>query len=151
MLCNHSGTTHVSFIRSRIDSKIALKLFSFGFLLIRILNVPYTFSAPFSAVSVTSIWYCAVSNAILTVRISPLGGFHSSLFILPVKSFMSVPSSSRISITSHPRTYCNPSLSGTVDFATSSELRGSKEGWIDSKNKTSCSFRASHSDFICGL
>lgn len=40
--CNQSGTTHSVFIRSRMVSRTALKLFSFGFLLMMTLKVSYT-------------------------------------------------------------------------------------------------------------
>mmetsp|Transcript_39424 Transcript_39424/g.66210 ORF Transcript_39424/g.66210 Transcript_39424/m.66210 type:complete len:247 (+) Transcript_39424:1608-2348(+) len=55
MSCSHSGMAHSSFIRSRMHSRIALKLFSFGLRLMRTLNVLYTSSWPPSTVAVASI------------------------------------------------------------------------------------------------
>lgn len=52
--------------------QITLKLFSFGFLLIIILKVSYTSSAPFCMVLVISCWYWFGSKNTLNVLDSPL-------------------------------------------------------------------------------
>ncbi len=56
MSCSHSGTTHSVFIRSRIVSSTALKLFSLGLRRMMTLNVSYTSSLPY-IVPVMSCWY----------------------------------------------------------------------------------------------
>mmetsp|Transcript_23583 Transcript_23583/g.57788 ORF Transcript_23583/g.57788 Transcript_23583/m.57788 type:complete len:272 (-) Transcript_23583:2026-2841(-) len=109
MSCSHSGTTQSLFIRSRMHSRIALKLFSLGLRRISMFNPSYTSSPCSSTRRFTSSWYCAVSSARTYTRSLPWGPPAS--FERPLKSLYSFPAPSRTSITSAPRTYLSPKRS----------------------------------------
>mmetsp|Transcript_13354 Transcript_13354/g.25632 ORF Transcript_13354/g.25632 Transcript_13354/m.25632 type:complete len:222 (+) Transcript_13354:2556-3221(+) len=143
MSCSHSGTAHCSFMRSRMHSRMALKLFSLGLRRITTFTVLYTSSAPVATLALASSWYCAVSSATVTVRRLPAGGPCSSALTRPVKSFISLPCSSRISTSSQPRTYFSPARSSAG--RASSPSRTSSGGTMLSKKSTSCCLSWSHS------
>lgn len=72
-----------------MDSKTALKLFSFGFLRMSKVNDEYTSEEmPWS----WSCWYCAGSRVTRSVRSVPRGGPCSSGGTLPLKSFINLSS-----------------------------------------------------------
>mmetsp|Transcript_13930 Transcript_13930/g.46129 ORF Transcript_13930/g.46129 Transcript_13930/m.46129 type:complete len:214 (-) Transcript_13930:2286-2927(-) len=145
--CSHSGTTVSAFIRSRIHSKIDLKLFSLGRRRIKTFNEEYIASSPRS----TSSWYCAASSCNTNVRSYPAGPEEPSVPSPPTlpKSLYRVPSPSRTSTTSPPRTRRNPNRSATVfsfvfSFPFEEESPASPPSAC-SKNTTSCCLSSSHS------
>mmetsp|Transcript_20883 Transcript_20883/g.53522 ORF Transcript_20883/g.53522 Transcript_20883/m.53522 type:complete len:238 (+) Transcript_20883:85-798(+) len=150
MSCSHGGSdASGSFIRSRMLSSTALKLFSFGLRRMRRLKVLYTSSPPAMTCLLVSAWYCAVSSATVSVRRKPRGGRFWSILTRPVKSFMSLPSSSFTSITSHPRQYTRPKRSmglGSRPSTCMAAASWSVGGRMVSRKSTSCSFSSSHSE-----
>mmetsp|Transcript_9431 Transcript_9431/g.34622 ORF Transcript_9431/g.34622 Transcript_9431/m.34622 type:complete len:212 (-) Transcript_9431:636-1271(-) len=144
-----------------MHSRMALKLFSLGLRRSSTLKVAYT-SSPASRLRLfMSSWYCAGSSASTSVRSCPTGGFTSSGFTRPVKSFMSLPALSRISTTSAPRTYTMPARSAATRGGTSRagllppplpcSSRTSSGARRQSRKTMSCCLSASHSCLMSGL
>mmetsp|Transcript_11878 Transcript_11878/g.50908 ORF Transcript_11878/g.50908 Transcript_11878/m.50908 type:complete len:541 (-) Transcript_11878:1673-3295(-) len=136
--CSQSGTGASAFIRSRMHSRMDLKLFSFGRRRISTFSDEYTsFSEPPRS---TSSWYCAASSSRTNVRSypeGPTGAWPSDP--RERKSFRRVPSPSRTSTISAPRARRNPKRSAG-DAPAPSPAPSAR-----SRNTTSCCLSSSHS------